>query len=103
MIQQLTISFNSLKSMAKKVKINWHSVLLVFLLIAFFVLSFFIFRYAPDYLIQVGINRKYPIKETGTTGDTFGGTLGPIVGWLAALLTFAAFWVQYRANQQQRK
>lgn len=103
MIQQLHISFNLLMRELKKIKINWHSFLLYFLLVAFFAISYLIFRFIPDYLIQVGKNRNYPVVQTGTTGDTFGGTLGPIVGWLAALLTFAAFWVQYRANQQQRK
>ncbi len=35
-------------------------------------------------------------------GDAIGGTLGPIVALLASALTFLAFWVQYKANQQQR-
>ena len=38
---------------------------------------------------------------TGPIGDTFGGTLGPIIAILAAYLTFLAFWIQYRANIQQ--
>lgn len=41
--------------------------------------------------------------ETGPIGDTFGGTLGPIIAMGAAYLTFIAFWVQFRANSQQRK
>lgn len=35
-------------------------------------------------------------------GDAFGGTLGPIIAWIASILTFAAFWVQFKANQQQK-
>jgi hypothetical protein len=35
-------------------------------------------------------------------GDSIGGTLGPFVALLASALTFLAFWVQYKANQQQR-
>lgn len=41
--------------------------------------------------------------HTGEIGDTLGGIMGPFIAVLAASLTFAAFWVQYRANQQQRK
>lgn len=40
---------------------------------------------------------------TGTIGDTFGGTLSPIIGIIAAYLTFLAFWIQYRANEQQKR
>lgn len=39
--------------------------------------------------------------ETGQIGDTIGGTMTPFVAIAAALLTFLAFWVQYKANQTQ--
>lgn len=41
--------------------------------------------------------------ETGQIGDSIGGTVGPAVAIIGALLTFLAFYVQYQANQQQRK
>ena len=37
-------------------------------------------------------------SETGAIGDTF-GIMNPFVAIAAALITFAAFWVQYQANQ----
>lgn len=40
--------------------------------------------------------------ESGAIGDTIGGTIGPFVAMAGAILTFYAFWVQYKANQQQR-
>ena len=40
--------------------------------------------------------------DTGQIGDTIGGIMGPFVAIIAALLTFMAFWVQFKANQQQR-
>lgn len=40
--------------------------------------------------------------ETGPIGDTIGGIMGPFVAIAAAGLTFIAFWVQYKANIQQR-
>lgn len=40
--------------------------------------------------------------ETGQVGDTIGGTTAPFVAMIAAYLTFVAFWVQFRANQNQR-
>lgn len=41
--------------------------------------------------------------ETGQIGDTIGGIMGPFVAIAAAGLTFLAFWVQYRANEQLRE
>ena len=39
---------------------------------------------------------------TGQIGDTIGGIMGPFIAIAAAGLTFIAFWVQYKANIQQR-
>jgi len=39
----------------------------------------------------------------GQIGDVFGGTLGPFIAIIAAILTFAAFWVQYEANKLQKE
>lgn len=57
--------------------------------------------YLPIYFTQS--ERYYFYKETGTIGDTIGGTMGPFVAIAAAILTFLAFWVQFKANEQQRK
>jgi hypothetical protein len=42
------------------------------------------------------------LTGTGPIGDTIGGIMGPFVAIAAAGLTFCAFWVQYKANIQQR-
>ena len=42
-------------------------------------------------------------SNTGPIGDTIGGIMGPFVAIAAAMLTFLAFWVQFKANEQQRK
>lgn len=44
----------------------------------------------------------FDFRETGQIGDTIGGTMSPFVAIIAGLLTFLAFWVQYKANEQQR-
>ena len=41
-------------------------------------------------------------SEKGQVGDTIGGIMGPFVAIAAAGLTFIAFYVQYKANIQQR-
>jgi hypothetical protein len=40
---------------------------------------------------------------TGPIGDTYGGLLGPTIAVLGAFITFLAFWIQYKANQQQKR
>lgn len=46
---------------------------------------------------------KLDFRNTGQIGDTIGGIMGPFVAIAAAILTFLAFWVQFKANEQQRK
>jgi hypothetical protein len=55
----------------------------------------------PVILVQPSKNSTLDFTKTGQIGDTIGGIMGPFVAILAATLTFFAFWVQYKANQQQ--
>ena len=41
-------------------------------------------------------------SDSGQVVDTIGGIMGPFIAIVASLLTFLAFWVQFKANQQQR-
>lgn len=41
-------------------------------------------------------------SKTGQVGDTIGGITAPFIACVAAILTFRAFWEQYKANIQQR-
>lgn len=43
------------------------------------------------------------IPNYGIVGDTVGGLLNPIIAIPATILTFLAFWVQYKANEQQKR
>lgn len=56
--------------------------------------------FSPLWFTKPGI---LDFRETGQIGDTIGGVMGPFVAIAAAILTFLAFWVQYKANEQQRK
>jgi hypothetical protein len=86
----------------KKPKLsNWFEKNLVWIAFLIFILGIWlIIDYLPMYLINkakyLGIN-----ESTGSIGDTYGGTFGPAVALLGAILTFLAFYVQYRANRIQ--
>ena len=43
-----------------------------------------------------------PYKNHGELGDLIGGTTAPFIAALGAILTFLAYWVQYKANEQQK-
>lgn len=80
---------------------NSSSTVLVLLATFLVITSFLLFFIGPEL-----INAKYytiPDQSVkGQMGDTFGGTMGPVIAWIAALLTFAAFYIQYEANKEQR-
>ena len=61
-----------------------------------------ILSYVPYWITEkswIPINTLKPNE----IGDTIGGTLGPIVGLIASILTFFAFWAQFDANIEQRR
>lgn len=41
-------------------------------------------------------------NNSGAIGDTINGIAGPFIALIAAILTFIAFYIQYKANIQQR-
>lgn len=65
-----------------------------------FIVFISIVCYFPTLFTKTG---NLDFRETGQIGDTIGGIMGPFVAIAAAILTFLAFWVQFKANEQQRK
>lgn len=66
----------------------------------FSIIAFLILRYIPDFYLELYQTSAY--MESGQIGDIVGGTTNPIIAIGAAFLTFLAFWMQYKANRQQR-
>jgi len=74
----------------------------------FFVFVCFLYYWFPR--IAVGIYKAInwsdvsnSEEKTGPIGDTIGGTLGPLIALIGAIITGLAFLVQYLANQQQKR
>lgn len=56
---------------------------------------------SPYYFTKTDIGNSISFTEkTGWTGDTLGGIMNPFIAIAAAILTFLAFWVQFKANQE---
>ncbi len=80
---------------------NFDSNKLLYLAMVFFVIMTFIACALPSIFTQLPISLA-DFSKTGEIGDTIGGIMGPFVAITASALTFLAFWVQYKANRQQR-
>jgi hypothetical protein len=93
---------NSTKTNRQQLKVSntfdstFKRYLMLFLVIILFIL------FLPYLLThQTWLNFGFTDKD-GVVGDAIGGTMGPFVAIAASMLTFLAFWVQYKANEQQR-
>jgi hypothetical protein len=51
-------------------------------------------------LISPFISEGFNANNYGIVGDTVGGILNPLIAIPATILTFLAFWVQFKANQE---
>ena len=50
---------------------------------------------------DINFNFNKPVSDPGQIGDLIGGISAPFIGLIGALLTFLAFWIQYRFNEFQ--
>lgn len=66
--------------------------------LALFALGTILFALVAPWLFATHSSSIAFNSETGAIGDTF-GIMNPFIAIAAALITFAAFWVQYQANQ----
>jgi len=84
---------NTLKAGKIKTCITTVIAMLLVLLVCFLV---------PFYITGWKLPWGYDNK-TALIGDSMGGTLGPIIGFIGVILTFLAFYIQYDANKVQRE
>lgn len=82
----------------------WLPILLILLIALFYeqILIRFPRWLTEIYYINFKDGKLNP-ADTGPIGDTFGGMLGPLIALFAAFLTFLAFWVQFKANVEQKR
>lgn len=91
-------SLNDDNMIAKKYKLNWK---VYFLLILSVVLVFSSFL-APAVFTTVAPTSGLNFRETGQIGDTIGGLMNPFIAIAGIIITGLAFYIQYKANEQQR-
>lgn len=74
---------------------------LIISLFALIVIPISLFIIGPEF-IQARLFYISEISDKGAIGDAFGGILSPIIGIIAVILTFMAFYIQYELNNEQR-
>lgn len=86
-----------------------------YILISVIIISLILILYATIYIINYyssnDILTHYPVNyksnksslEPNEIGDSIGGILNPIIGLTASILTFLAFYIQFKANNEQRR
>ena len=91
--------FNTLRKLWSELGADERSYLKTGLILIAALGAIFIFVF-PLVLTRASFFPSY--SETGAIGDTINGISGPFIALLAAALTFLAFYIQYKANIQQR-
>lgn len=81
----------------KRVKTFGSSFWVIFISFLIFVI---IVCFLPSWLVRS--SSQFDFTDKGQIGDTIGGIMGPFIAIAASILTFFAFWVQLKANEQQR-
>ncbi len=71
------------------------------LFVTIFIILIGLICFFPLWLTYPSKIKNLNFSTSGQIGDTIGGTMSPFIAIASSLLTFIAFWVQYKANQQQ--
>ena len=83
----------------KNTNLDWK---IYFLLILSFILVVLAFI-APFIFTRLTINKDFDFTQTGPIGDTIGGLMNPFIALAGVIVTGLAFYIQYKANLQQRE
>ncbi|MDI9365657.1 MAG: hypothetical protein QM541_11950 [Flavobacterium sp.] len=79
-------------------RLGWKVIVSLVLSILFIAFAFI----APFVFTRDAINDDFDFKETGPIGDTIGGLMNPFIAIAGVIITGLAFYIQYKANEEQR-
>lgn len=79
-------------------RLNWK----VKCLLLFAVLLVIMSMISPFVFTRPSVNSDFDFSQTGQIGDTIGGLMNPFIALAGVIVTGLAFYIQYRANLQQR-
>ncbi len=92
-LKNLNDSLSSITNLDWKVKVLL-AMALILVLISFA---------SPFLFTRISINNDFNFRATGQIGDTIGGLMNPFIALAGVIVTGLAFYIQYKANLQQRE
>lgn len=57
--------------------------------------------FAPKLFVKEAVSQELNFTETGNIGDTIGGLMNPFIALAGVIVTFLAFYIQYKFNEFQ--
>lgn len=96
---QPVISKTTEENEHKSNQLDWKIYFLLVLAFATIVLAFI----SPFILTRPSVNQDFDFSTSGQIGDTIGGLMNPFIALAGVIVTGLAFYIQYKANQQQRE
>lgn len=96
---QPVISKTTEENEHKPNQLDWKIYFLLVLAFATIVLGFI----SPFILTRPSVNQDFDFSTSGQIGDTIGGLMNPFIALAGVIVTGLAFYIQYKANQQQRE
>lgn len=96
---QTAISNTTNENEHKPNQLDWKIYFLLVLAFATIVLAFI----SPFILTRPSVNQDFDFSTSGQIGDTIGGLMNPFIAFAGVIVTGLAFYIQYKANQQQRE
>jgi hypothetical protein len=83
----------------KTQQLDWKIYVSLIIVLVLVLISFI----SPFIFTRASINSDFDFSKTGSIGDTIGGLMNPFIALAGVIVTGLAFYVQYKANLQQRK
>lgn len=83
----------------KKPQLGWKAYFLLTLAFVFILIAFT----APFIFTRFPPTEDFNFANTGQIGDTIGGLMNPFIALSGVIVTGLAFYIQYKANLQQRE
>lgn len=84
-----------------KTKDHQKDIYLISKILGFIAMCLVIISFAAPWLFTRQEISILDFSNTGEIGDTIGGIMGPFIGLAGVILTFLAFYLQYKANKIQ--
>ena len=86
-----------MKKNSSNYKLDKLEIVIIVISVIFLVFAFF----APTLFVNNSID-GFDFTESGQIGDTVSGIMNPFIALAGVLLTFLAFYIQFKANKQQK-